>query len=75
MDRTATFKYVKLPDEIEAPMEDIRFIQQGSGLNRFSLVIGYNTRTVNIERYGTTSAIDVPANRWLNVTCSYMVGD
>nr|DAZ19203.1 MAG TPA: hypothetical protein [Caudoviricetes sp.] len=65
----------KLPDEIEVPMEDIRFVQQGSGLNRFSLVINYNTRKVSIERYGTTSVIDVPVNQWLNVTCSYMVGD
>ena len=65
----------KLPDEIEVPMENIRFVQQGSGLNRFSLVINYNDRTVNIERYGTTSVIDVPVNQWLNVTCSYMVGN
>ena len=63
----------KLPDEIEVPMEDIRFVQQGSGINRFSLSIDYNARTVNIERYGTTSLIDVPANQWLNVTCSYLV--
>lgn len=68
-------KMFKLPDEIEVPMEDIRFVQQGSGLNRFSLVIDYNARTVNIERYGTTSVIDVPVNQWLNVTCSYMVGE
>lgn len=63
----------KLPDEIEVPMEDIRFVQQGSGLNRFSLVINYNTRKVSIERYGTTSVIDVPVNQWLNVVCSYLV--
>ena len=63
----------KLPDKIDVPMENIRFEQQGSGLNRFSLEIDYNTRTVNIERYGTTSAIDVPAGQWLNVACSYLV--
>ena len=63
----------KLPDEIEVPMENIHFVQQGSGINRFSLSIDYNARTVNIERYGTTSLIDVPANQWLNVTCSYLV--
>lgn len=63
----------KLPDKIDVPMENIRFVQQGSGLNRFSLEIDYNTRTVNIERYGTTSAIDVPAGQWLNVACSYLV--
>lgn len=65
----------KLPDEIEVPMENIYFVQQGSGLNRFALGINYNTRTVNIERYGTTSLIDVPAGQWLNVACSYMVAD
>ena len=63
----------KLPDKIDVPMENIRFVQQGSGLNRFSLEIDYNTRTVNIDRYGTTSAIDVPAGQWLNVACSYLV--
>lgn len=63
----------KLPDKIDVPMEDIRFVQQGSGLNRFSLKIDYNTRIVSIERYGTTSAIDVPAGQWLNVACSYLV--
>ena len=72
-DRYPIVAMFKLPDEIEVPMENIHFVQQGSGINRFSLSIDYNTRTVNIERYGTTSAIDVPAGQWLNVACSYLV--
>ena len=72
-DRYPIVAMFKLPDEIEVPMENIHFVQQGSGINRFSLSIDYNARTVNIERYGTTSLIDVPANQWLNVTCSYLV--
>lgn len=74
-DRYPIVAMFKLPDEIEVPMENICFVQQGSGINRFSLSIDYNARTVNIERYGTTSVIDVPVNQWLNVTCSYMVGE
>lgn len=62
----------KLPDSIPAPKINARFVEQGSGLNRFSLVID-GSNAVKIERYGTTAGIDVPANQWLNVTCSYLV--
>lgn len=60
----------KLPDEIIIPRENVRFLQQGSGANRFSLVIDTD-RVVSIGRYGTTACIDVPENSWLNVACSY----
>lgn len=63
----------KLPDNIPAPQMNTRFVQQGSGVNRFSLLINSSDRTVCVERYGTTDGIDVPANQWLNVACSYLV--
>lgn len=65
----------KLPKEIGAPEKNIRFIQQGSGLNRFTLIIDPSSKSVKLERYGTTEGVNIPANQWLNVTCSYMVAD
>lgn len=65
----------KLPDGIGLPRTNVRFAQQGSGSNRFSVVVDASTRIVSIGRYGTTSCINVPADSWLNVCLTYIVGD
>lgn len=74
---TTSYKRVmlfKLPDGISTPKAGTMTcsVQQGSGLNRFMLIVG-NDGTVGIERYGTTTCIAVPENSWLNVSCTYMV--
>ena len=65
----------KLPDGIGLPRTNVRFAQQGSGSNRFSVVVDASTRIVSIGRYGTTSCINVPADSWLNVCLTYIVAD
>lgn len=65
----------KLPDGIGIPRINVRFAQQGSGANRFSIAVVADDRTVVIGRYGTTSCINVPEESWLNVSLSYIVED
>ena len=65
----------KLPDGIGLPRTNVRFAQQGSGSNRFSVVVDASTRIVSIGRYGTTSCNNVPADSWLNVCLTYIVAD
>ena len=69
-----TVDMFKIPDEIDSPhRKNTVFVQQGSGANKFCMIVGKEERYVAIERYGTTSIIDTPVNSWLNVSCVYMV--
>ena len=72
--KNETVNMFKIPDEIDSPHRvNTVFVQQGSGANKFCLIVGKEERYVAIERYGTTSIIDTPVNSWLNVSCVYMV--
>lgn len=54
------------------PSKIYQFVQQGSGMNRMLMRINTNG-TINIFRYGTTSASQVGANSMLNIHCTFLV--
>jgi hypothetical protein len=54
------------------PSEAIERVEQGSLMNRFALKIATDGK-LYINRYGTTSSGQVPANAWLNIECSFLV--
>ena len=55
------------------PSYHVYLIAQGSGINRFLIGIG-PSGTIYLNRYGTTSAIQVPSGSWLNIFGSFVVG-
>lgn len=56
------------------PSADINFVVQGSGMNRFMLIIKTNG-TIQIARYGTTGYTEAAAGSWLNIACTYTASD
>lgn len=56
------------------PAERITFISQGSGMNKFMLMLTPNGE-IRWSRYGVDSMITVPAGAWLNISCTYTAGD
>lgn len=53
------------------PISPYRAVVQGSSMNRFLLTIETDGK-IQLARYGTTSSINVPANSWLNIGCTYI---
>lgn len=60
----------KVPKGCE-PLNNVRVVENGSGVNKFLLVISTDGN-ITVERYGTTSNIAIPASSWLNICCSYI---
>lgn len=54
------------------PSKIYQFVQNGSAMNRMLMRINTNG-TINIFRYGTTSASQVGANSMLNIACTFLV--
>ena len=61
-----------IPNKSCYPKQSIRSLQQGSGSNTFCLSVDYKGN-VSMERYGTNSVIQIPANSWLNINMTYIV--
>lgn len=47
-----------------------RVVQQGSGMSKFLLVIN-PSGVMQLERYGTTSPVDIPSGGWINISAEY----
>lgn len=62
-----------LDPEFRPSKSPVRRIQQGSGINRYLLIINTDG-TVKIGRYGTSSYVDPQDNCWLNMSITYLVG-
>ena len=62
-----------LPDWAR-PSKPYNQVNQGSGMNRFSLMIRPDG-SINWGRYGTSSYATVPAGSWLNISCTFQAGD
>ena len=62
----------QLPSSTLYPNQTVRFVNHGSNKNTFCLNI-QSDGIVSIERYGTTSVIQVPSGAWINVSCTYIV--
>lgn len=60
-------------DKKFAPSQESRFLCQGSGLNRFLLIVR-TTGICKVERYGTTKSITVETGAWLNVFATWVTG-
>ncbi len=54
------------------PSKRVILRQQGSSLNTYLLSVNTDGRLM-AERYGTTSAIAIPASAWLNVHTTFLV--
>lgn len=52
------------------PRKVRRIVQQGSGMSKFLLVI-YPSGVMQLERYGTTSTVDIPSGGWINISTEY----
>lgn len=55
------------------PIQNVLLVEQGSGINRFLMYIAPNGN-IYLNRYGTTSGIQVPSGSWLNIFGSFVVG-
>lgn len=53
------------------PYTNVEIVAQGSGQNKFCLKINPEGK-LTIENYGTTSAIAIPNNAWLNINATYL---
>lgn len=62
-----------LAPEFRPSKAPVRRVQQGSGINKFLLLINTDG-TVKIGRYGTSSYVDPQDNCWLNMNMTYLVG-
>ena len=60
-----------LPSQFR-PNHTQRFVQQGSGLNKWVLSFEPNG-IIGFARYGTTSNITMPADSWMNMYATWMV--
>lgn len=60
----------KVPEGCEPYGDGFQFAEQGSNVNKFNLKI-YPSGELYMENYGTTSAITVPNNSWLNINATY----
>lgn len=69
---TGTIHIGSVPDGCE-PREVVRFVQQGSGMNRFLLTISTDGQ-MYIDRYGSGSSAlsQIPEGAWLNISCTYL---
>lgn len=52
------------------PDHQVKFLQQGSGNNRYLLTIGVNG-VMSLGRYGNP-AVAVPVSAWLNINCNFI---
>lgn len=56
------------------PDQTTNTVVQGSGMNRFMLVVN-PSGAITISRYGTTSYTQAVAGSWLNIACVYSAKD
>lgn len=56
------------------PANTVNLIAQGSGMDRFMLVV-QTDGIVGWQRYGTTTSNNVPVNAFLNISCVYTTND
>lgn len=63
-----TMGYV--PDSCK-PLQTQCFLQNTSNINRYVIAIYLNGR-ITIQRYGTSSAIEIPANTQININHTYI---
>lgn len=61
-----------LPSGYRPQMVGTNFVCQGSGMNRFMINIPPNGN-VMVERYGTSSNIDIPSGTWLSFNVSFVI--
>lgn len=52
------------------PMNNIRVIQQGSGMNRILIEVRKDG-AILLSRYGTTADSSLPSGAWINISCVY----
>lgn len=52
------------------PLNNITFIQQGSGVNRLLLEVRKDG-AILVSRYGTTKDSAIPSGAWINISCVY----
>lgn len=62
-----------LPSQFR-PDINVQFVCQGSGVNRYMLVV-YTNGNFGPSRYGTTETSDIPTSAWLPFNVSYVAGD
>ena len=56
------------------PLNNITFIQQGSGVNRLLLEVRKDG-AILVSRYGTTADSAIPSGAWINISCVYTCQD
>lgn len=52
------------------PRKVRRVVQNGSGMSKFLLIIN-PSGIMQLERYGTTSTVDIPSGGWINISAEY----
>lgn len=52
------------------PRKVRRVVQNGSGMSKFLLTIN-PSGVMQLERYGTTSTVDIPSGGWINISVEY----
>lgn len=52
------------------PRKVRRVVQHGSGMSKFLLIIN-PSGVMQLERYGTTSTVDIPIGGWINISAEY----
>ncbi|MFB5210719.1 hypothetical protein [Enterococcus casseliflavus] len=52
------------------PRKIRRVVQHGSGMSKFLLTINPSGE-MQLERYGTTSTVDIPSGGWINISAEY----
>lgn len=62
-----------LDPEFRPSKSPVRRVQQGSGINRYLLIINTDG-TVKIGRYGISSYVNPQDGCWLNMNMTYLVG-
>lgn len=60
----------KVPEGCQ-PFRQVRFVEQGSGQNRFLLQINPD-RTMTVRRYGVASNVVLGNDAWINICCTYI---
>ena len=69
---TTIVNVATISDATCRPSMAYRVVQQGSSLNKFTLAVNTDG-VITLARHGTTSATNVGAGSWLNMSCTFMV--
>ena len=69
---TTIIDVATISDATCRPSMAYRVVQQGSSLNKFTLAVNTDG-VITLARHGTTSATNVGAGSWLNMSCTFMV--